>query len=191
MEVETYAAAYNQSDWRDQARKARFKDPIQGGLEAVRMWGQQCDVLLSDQPLTARLKASPLCPACLDFAMLTMRYMHSMFSDVQCRIGRKVIMTVKERGIFLRLTSAPSRLAARSARPLTCITTSMPYNEDVQQLRLAGFWSGCAVWGLGVLLHARAVGGPEASKGDHFKHSYSRPGAHHLGPLHWPAHACR
>ncbi|BDA41086.1 UDP-glucuronosyltransferase 2B20 [Coccomyxa sp. Obi] len=56
MEVETYVAAYNQSDWRDQARKARFKDPIQGGLEAVRMWGQQCDLLLSDQPLTARLK---------------------------------------------------------------------------------------------------------------------------------------
>lgn len=59
MEVETYVAAYNQSDWRDQARKARFKDPIQGGLEAVRMWGQQCDLLLSDQPLTARLKVMP------------------------------------------------------------------------------------------------------------------------------------
>ncbi len=59
MEIETYTAAYNQSDWRDQARKARFKDPIQGGLEAVRMWGQQCDLLLSDKPLIGRLKACP------------------------------------------------------------------------------------------------------------------------------------
>lgn len=57
MEIETYTAAFNQSDWRDQARKARFKDPIQGGLEAVRMWGQQCDLLLSDKPLIGRLKA--------------------------------------------------------------------------------------------------------------------------------------
>ena len=56
MVVETYAAAYNQSQWRAQAAAARFKDPVQGGLEGIRMWGAQCDVLLSDAPLLTRLK---------------------------------------------------------------------------------------------------------------------------------------
>ncbi len=36
-------------------------------------------------------------------------------------------------------------------------------SEDVQQLRFAGVWSGCAVWRLGLLLHAGVVGGAEAS----------------------------
>lgn len=63
ISIETYTAAYNQSDWRDQARMARFKDPIQGGLEAVRMWGRQCELLLSDAALLGRLKASSAHPA--------------------------------------------------------------------------------------------------------------------------------
>lgn len=51
MSIVTYREAYNQSEWRQQARNARFKDPVQGGLEGIRMWGQQCDILLSDSDL--------------------------------------------------------------------------------------------------------------------------------------------
>lgn len=97
MEVETYVAAYNQSDWRDQARKARFKDPIQGGLEAVRMWGQQCDLLLSDKALTARLKASISLSSAYSSSMLVCLHlcdMHGMLSLVPCRIGQKITMSM-------------------------------------------------------------------------------------------------
>ena len=61
MAVETYTAAYNESEWRAQAAAARFKDPVQGGLEGIRMWGAQCDLLLSDAPLLARLKVGAPC----------------------------------------------------------------------------------------------------------------------------------
>ena len=59
MSIVTYREAFNQSEWRQQARNARFKDPVQGGLEGIRMWGQQCDILLSDSSIIAQLKASP------------------------------------------------------------------------------------------------------------------------------------
>ena len=58
MRIETYSAAFNQSEWRAQAHAARFKDPVQGGLEGIRMWGAQCDLLLSDKPLLGRLKVT-------------------------------------------------------------------------------------------------------------------------------------
>ena len=61
MTILTYEAAYNQSEWRQQARNARFKDPVQGGLEGIRMWGKQCDILLSDLKVIAELKVSGLC----------------------------------------------------------------------------------------------------------------------------------
>ena len=54
----TYQAAFNQSNWRQQAKSARFKDPIQGGLEGIRMWGRQCNLLLSDSDIVSQLKVS-------------------------------------------------------------------------------------------------------------------------------------
>ncbi len=66
MSVVTYTAAFNESQWREQAAAARFKDPVQGGLEGIRMWGAQCDVLLSDAPLLASLKVARLpVPPCM------------------------------------------------------------------------------------------------------------------------------
>jgi hypothetical protein len=62
ISIQTYTAAFNQSEWRRQARQARYKDPVQGGLEGVRMWGQQCDLLLSDKPLLSRLTVRLLLP---------------------------------------------------------------------------------------------------------------------------------
>ncbi|CAK0754688.1 hypothetical protein CVIRNUC_002317 [Coccomyxa viridis] len=56
MSILTYQAAFNQSDWRQQAKSARFKDPIQGGLEGIRMWGRQCNLLLSDSDIISQLK---------------------------------------------------------------------------------------------------------------------------------------
>ena len=58
MSMLTYQAAFNQSDWRQQAKRARFKDPIQGGLEGIRMWGRQCNLLLSDSDIMKQLKVS-------------------------------------------------------------------------------------------------------------------------------------
>ena len=58
MSILTYQAAFNQSDWRQQAKRARFKDPIQGGLEGIRMWGRQCNLLLSDSDIISQLKVS-------------------------------------------------------------------------------------------------------------------------------------
>ncbi len=58
MSILTYQAAFNQSDWRQQAKSARFKDPIQGGLEGIRMWGRQCNLLLSDSDIISQLKVS-------------------------------------------------------------------------------------------------------------------------------------
>ena len=58
MSMLTYQAAFNQSDWRQQAKSARFKDPIQGGLEGIRMWGRQCNLLLSDSDIISQLKVS-------------------------------------------------------------------------------------------------------------------------------------
>ena len=58
MNIMTYQAAFNQSDWRQQAKSARYKDPIQGGLEGIRMWGRQCNLLLSDSDIIRQLKVS-------------------------------------------------------------------------------------------------------------------------------------
>ena len=65
MSIVTYREAYNQSEWRQQARNARFKDPVQGGLEGIRMWGQQCDILLSDSDLISQLKVISPSPQAL------------------------------------------------------------------------------------------------------------------------------
>ena len=59
INVLTYAAAFNVSDWKHVARESRFKDPVTGALRGPRMWAQQCDVLLSDKPLLERLKVCP------------------------------------------------------------------------------------------------------------------------------------
>ena len=59
MSIVTYREAFNQSEWRQQARNARFKDPVQGGLEGIRMWGQQCDILLSDSNIIAPAEGKP------------------------------------------------------------------------------------------------------------------------------------
>lgn len=93
MTILTYKAAYNQSEWRQQARNARFKDPVQGGLEGIRMWGKQCDILLSDLKIIAELKVSALCStyslSCLVMGTVALhalplsaqRYMHRCSCD--------------------------------------------------------------------------------------------------------------
>jgi hypothetical protein len=55
INVETHATVFEESDWREQSRLARFKDPVSGGIIGVKMWAQTCNVLLDDAKLLQRL----------------------------------------------------------------------------------------------------------------------------------------